>query len=513
MAKPKIPNQKTKYNQLNKRLSDYVALVRKIYDVLNLEAAKMAERVHYNGDKPFRFRDYPQLKDSVLKLKNKFSTDMQALIYSGTSREWKESNLVQDLIADKVLKAYGATVRGEKYKVYYQPNSDALKAFQTRKDNGLTLSQKLWNQATNYREELEYAISSAIQKGTSAVTLSKRISKYLQDFDLLEKDYKQKYGKAVNCHDCEYRSIRLARSEINMAYRTAEQTRWQQMDFVVGYEIKLSHAHHHRMPHGDICDELAGKYPKDFKWTGWHPNDMCYVIPILKTEEEFWADEDVTSKNVVNDVPEPYKLWVVNNQDRILKSRSKPYFLRDNPEWKSYLDIEYHRLEDGKFDKAFKDAQKYLLRQKYENMIILNKKGKEILSIRGNSGDVNFSDDHAKLAKDNIVVHNHPLGAMFNDFRRVGHSFSSSDIKELIKCDMYSIVAISPTYRYEATRPVNGWNASVDEIIKDYRETFNNIKDKYKDQLNNVRDFIVQHLVMKELSRKYGFNYTKIKIK
>lgn len=353
MAKPKIPNQKTKYNALNKRLSGYVALVRQIYDTLNLEAAKMAERVHYSGEKSFSFKDYPQLKDGVSKLKKKFVTDLQALIYSGTSKEWKESNLVQDLVADKVLKSYGATVRGERYKIYYQTNSDALKAFQERKDNGMSLSQKIWNQATNYREELEYAISSAIQKGTSAVTLSKRISKYLQDFDLLQKDYKQKYGKAVSCHDCEYRSIRLARSEINMAYRTAEQKRWEQMDFVVGYEIKLSHAHHDRMPHGDICDELAGKYPKDFKWTGWHPNDMCYVVPILKTEEEFWADEDVTSKNEVTDTPQQFKDWVSDNIQRAKSWNKEPYFIRDNGKYV---------LEDFKVD-IYNEKEKSFVRK------------------------------------------------------------------------------------------------------------------------------------------------------
>lgn len=353
MAKPKIPNQKTKYEALNKRLSNYVALVRQIYDALNLEAAKMAERVYYSGEKPFRFGDYPQLRDSVLKLKNRFSADMQALIYRGTSKEWKESNLIQDLLADKVLKTYGAKVNGEKYKIYYQTNSDALKAFQERKDNGMSLSQKIWNQATNYREELEYAISSAIQKGTSAVTLSKRISKYLQDFDLLQKDYKQKYGKAVSCHDCEYRSIRLARSEINMAYRTAEQKRWEQMDFVVGYEIKLSHAHHHRMPHGDICDELAGKYPKDFKWTGWHPNDMCYVVPILKTEEEFWSDEDVISKNEVTDTPKQFKDWVSDNIQRAKSWKKEPYFIRDNGKYV---------LEDFKVD-IYNDKEKSFVRK------------------------------------------------------------------------------------------------------------------------------------------------------
>lgn len=367
MAKPKIPNQKNKYAQLNNRLANYVSIVRQIYDALNLEAAKMAERVGYGGEKPFRFGDYPQLRDSVLKLKKRFSADMQALIYTGISREWKESNLVQDLVADKVLKAYGAKVNGQKYKIYYQTNSDALKAFMERKDNGMSLSQKLWNQATNYREELEYAISSAIQKGTSAVTLSKRISKYLQDFDLLQKDYKHKYGKAVTCNDCEYRSIRLARSEINMAYRTAEQKRWEQMDFVVGYEIKLSHAHHHRMPHGDICDELAGKYPKDFKWTGWHPNDMCYVVPILKTEEEFWADEDVTSKNEVTDTPKQFKDWVSDNKERIKKAKSRgtlPYFVKDNQQ---YLNKKESTKKQNKYDE---DTGVNILK---ENIIVTDK--------------------------------------------------------------------------------------------------------------------------------------------
>lgn len=334
MAKPKIPNQRSKYNSLNKRLANYVAIVRRIYDALNLEAAKMVESVKYMDEgKEFHFKDYPELSDRVKKLQNTFVSDISFVVYRGTSEEWKNSNLVQDLLANKVLKTYGAQIDGDKYKIYYQTNSEALRAFQERKDRGMGLSQKLWNQSINYKQELEYAISTAIQKGTSAVTLSKRISKYLQDFKLLQKDYKEKYGKAVECYDCEYRSIRLARSEINIAYRTAEQKRWEQMDFVVGYEIKLSHVHHHKMPHGDICDKLAGKYPKYIKWTGWHPNDMCYVVPILKTEEEFWGDENNISTKQVDELPNNFKDWIVDNKERIEKARIKgtlPYFVRDN---------------------------------------------------------------------------------------------------------------------------------------------------------------------------------------
>ncbi|MCE8828323.1 hypothetical protein ACIXR3_05775 [Bacteroides fragilis] len=340
MAKPKIPNQKKKYQELNSRLNRYVVLVEQIYDTLNLDAAKAVSRTEYSSDsnKPFKWSDYPQTKKQIDDIQRHFVEDINAIIYRGTTEEWKNSNEAQDLIANRVLKAYNAQVDREKYKVLYQTNSDALKAFQNRKDRGLNISAKLWQQSMIYKEELEAAISCAIQKGTSAVTLSKQISKYLLDFPLLQKDYKDRYGSAEHIQDCEYRSIRLARSEINMAYRTAENERWKQMDFVVGYEIKLSSSHHSRMPHGDICDTLAGKYPKDFSWTGWHPNDLCYKVPILKTEEEFWkwdglSDVSTESINEVKDVPDEFKKWVLDNQQKIEKARERntlPYFLRDN---------------------------------------------------------------------------------------------------------------------------------------------------------------------------------------
>ena len=313
MAKPKIPNQKKKYQELNSRINRYVVLVEQIYDTLNLDAAKAVSRTEYSSDsnKPFKWSDYPQTKKQIDDIQRHFVEDINAIIYRGTTEEWKNSNEAQDLIANRVLKAYNAQVDREKYKVLYQVNSDALKAFQNRKDKGFNISAKLWQQSMIYKEELEAAISCAIQKGTSAVTLSKQISQYLLDFPSLQKDYKDRYGSAEHIQDCEYRSIRLARSEINMAYRTAENERWKQMDFVVGYEIKLSSSHHHRMPHGDICDRLAGKYPKDFVWTGWHPNCYSNDSEVLtnrgwKLFKDVLDDDLILSLNPTNRTPE----WV-----------------------------------------------------------------------------------------------------------------------------------------------------------------------------------------------------------
>jgi len=341
MAKPKTPNQKRKYGELNKRLAKYVMLVESIYEDLNLEAAKIVGITDFtiDSDRTFMWSDYPQTRKRIRDLQERFVEDIGSVIYSGTSEEWKNSNEVQDLLANKVLQTYGATIGKEKYEILYQPNNDALKAFQQRKDKGFTISDKLWNQSTLYKQELEEAISCAIQKGTSAITLSKQISKYLLDFPQLQKDYRERFGKASRSMDCEYRSIRLAASEINMAYRQAENLRWQQMDFVVGYEIKLSNNHTcNGKPFQDICDILAGKYPKDFQWTGWHPLCRCYKIPILKTEEEFWewdgrSEASTASVNEVKDVPDDFKKWVLDNQERISTAKKRntlPYFLRDN---------------------------------------------------------------------------------------------------------------------------------------------------------------------------------------
>lgn len=341
MAKPKTPNQKRKYSELNKRLAKYVMLVESIYEDLNLEAAKIVGITDFtiDSDRPFMWSDYPQTRKRIRDLQERFVEDIGAVIYSGTSEEWKNSNEVQDLLANKVLQTYGATIGKKNYEILYQPNNDALKAFQQRKDKGFTISDKLWNQSTLYKQELEEAISCAIQKGTSAITLSKQISKYLLDFPQLQKDYKERFGKASRAMDCEYRSIRLAASEINMAYRQAENLRWQQMDFVVGYEIKLSNNHTcNGKPFQDICDILAGKYPKDFQWTGWHPLCRCYKIPILKTEEEFleWdgrSEATTASVNEVKDVPDAFKKWINENIQRAKSWDSAPYFIRDNDKY------------------------------------------------------------------------------------------------------------------------------------------------------------------------------------
>ena len=115
----------------------------------------------------------------------------------------------------------------------------------------------------------------------------------------------------------------------------------------MGIEVHLSNNHTclgadgKAHPFYDICDELKGKYPKDFKFTGWHPHCRCIATTILKTREEMEADDEAilrgeqpsdpdASENAVTELPGNFTKWVEDNQERIDRAKSLPYFLMDN---------------------------------------------------------------------------------------------------------------------------------------------------------------------------------------
>ena len=89
----------------------------------------------------------------------------------------------------------------------------------------------------------------------------------------------------------------------------------------------------------DICDDLQGRYPKGFKFTGWHPHCRCHVITILKSKDEIKQDikrlangetVDNTSVNEVTELPKNFTEWIKNNEERLKGRATLPYFIRDN---------------------------------------------------------------------------------------------------------------------------------------------------------------------------------------
>jgi hypothetical protein len=129
-------------------------------------------------------------------------------------------------------------------------------------------------------------------------------------------------------------ALRLTANETNQAYRTADFERWQRMPMVLGIEVKLSNRHIVE----DVCNFGVGRYPADYKFTGFHVRCLCHAVPILPTEKDFgkYLDSIMQGESHeftghVQTIPASLKNWYNENKDRIEGWKSTPHFIKDNP--------------------------------------------------------------------------------------------------------------------------------------------------------------------------------------
>lgn len=343
-------------------LTMYQKMIEAIYNTAATEAARIASNTQgIDTDTPFRFDDYPQTRKRVAELMAQLKSRISVTVVNGIDAEWTLANNKNNELANRVFGKNVGRLSQAAYRRYYSTNDNAREAFLARKVGGLSLSQRVWCYAEQFKEEIEMGIDVGLRNGLSADQMSRDLRSYLRHPDKLFRRVRDERGQlhlsraAAAFHPGQgvYRSSymnarRLAVTETNMAYRTSDHTRWQQMDFVVGIEIVLSNNHTCKGPDGkphpfhDICDELAGRYPKDFKFTGWHPHCRCHAVSILKTPKEIAEDTrkilngepvDGNSVNAVKDVPPAYRDWINSNSDRLARAKSSPYFLTDNPQY------------------------------------------------------------------------------------------------------------------------------------------------------------------------------------
>ena len=307
-------------------------------------------------DNPFSFDDYPITRKRIESLMSGLKSSMEAVILNGIKSEWTLANNKNSGLANRVFGKNAGKLTQEQYRRYYSTNDAARQAFQQRKVGGLNLSDRVWRYTEQFKEEIEMGLDIGIRSGRSADELSRDLRQYLKQPDKLFRRVRDEHGqlqlskraKAYHPGQGVYRSSyknarRLTATETNMAYRTSDHLRWQQMDFVVGIEIHLSNNHTlNGKPFHDICDELQGRYPKDFVFRGWHPLCRCFATSILKTQEEIAEDTQKMLKgepingesvNAVRDVPQAFKDWLTDNDERIGRASSVPYFMSDNPKY------------------------------------------------------------------------------------------------------------------------------------------------------------------------------------
>lgn len=369
---------KQQKEQLNNLFAVYNKRLGRLYSdyVKKLTSLGYGEDV-LEDDALFNFDNFPQLKARLDDIFNDYYQNSllcyKSGITDGVALAYNHDEMViggYSVLTDKAIRVARDTAAATFI-------SNRLKT-----KNGLNLAQIVWNYCQQTKSEFEMAMSNTIAdgigKGSSAEEIGKSIRKYLNDPDMMYRRYHtikvQKNGKKKDVVTWRrrriidgkvrfieeplekvgmgvYRSarknaLRVARTEINAAYHKARNERWQNEPFVIGQYIHVSPQHNI----DDICNDLEGRYPKDFDWRSWHSNCICTSDPITiqgEEKKEFYkrlmAGEDMSnyvSPFAVLTMPEKYNQYIRDNSEAIVKAgmRGKlAWHLQDNTKYWAHL--------------------------------------------------------------------------------------------------------------------------------------------------------------------------------
>lgn len=369
---------KQQKEQLNNLFAVYNKRLGRLYSdyVKKLTSLGYGEDV-LEDDALFNFDNFPQLKARLNDIFNDYYQNSLLCykngITDGVALAYNHDEMViggYSVLTDKAIRVARDTAAATFI-------ANRLKA-----KNGLNLSQIIWNYCQQTKSEFEMAMSNTIadgiKKGSSAEEVGKSIRKYLNDPDMMYRRYHtikvQKNGKKKDVVTWRrrriidgkvrfieeplekvgmgiYRSarknaLRVARTEINSAYHKARNERWQNEPFVIGQYIHVSPQHNI----DDICNDLEGRYPKDYVWISWHPQCICTSDPITiqgEEKKEFYkrlmAGEDMSnyvSPFAVLTMPEKYNQYIKDNSEAIVKAgmRGKlAWHLQDNTKYWAHL--------------------------------------------------------------------------------------------------------------------------------------------------------------------------------
>ena len=219
----------------------------------------------------------------------------------------------------------------------------SLSAFEALKNdidaNGFKLSDRVWNITQQTKSQLEFYLDSGVVAGRNSNGISSDIRQILQNPQKRFRRIRNEKGELVLSQPMKdyhpgqgvYRSayknaLRTSATTTNTAYRSADYERWSKQDFILGIEIHRSA--NNRGP-CKICDAMVGKYPKTFKFTGFHPFCICFATPITMEPEgfaDFLLNETVPQGQTITDIPQAAKDFVSENKDGLQSA----FWYKDN---------------------------------------------------------------------------------------------------------------------------------------------------------------------------------------
>lgn len=302
--------------------------------------------------------------------------------------------------------------------------SHSLSAFEALKNdidaNGFKLSDRVWNITQQTKSQLEFYLDSGVVAGRNANGISSDIRQILQNPQKRFRRIRNEKGELVlsqpmkNYHPGQgvYRSayknaLRTSATTTNIAYRSADYERWSKQDFILGIEVHRSA--NNRGP-CKICDAMVGKYPKTFKFTGFHPFCICFATPITMEPEDFadfLLNDTVPQGQTITDIPQAAKDFVSENKDGLQSAFwYKDNFTNDGGLQREIVSqpITNEVIKVSKPKRIKTDAEKNDIQKRWEDRFVRNfnqakieqkigvKKGKEMTFEEANElrGNINY---------------------------------------------------------------------------------------------------------------------------
>ena len=159
---------------------------------------------------------------------------------------------------------------------YAEQAKQGVAAILAKAKNGIPLARSVYRAQALSTGQVDRVVSQGLLLGNNAKAIAKSVK------DLIRPDV---------AGGVSYAAHRLARTEINHAYQTAQAQRYQNDPWVTAMRWNLSKSH----PRPDVCNLNAtapgpkgpGTYSKGNRPDS-HPNCLCYQTPVSVSEEEFF---------------------------------------------------------------------------------------------------------------------------------------------------------------------------------------------------------------------------------
>lgn len=321
-----------------------------------------------DGNDNFSFDSNHSANEAANKVLGQMGNEINAVLLNGIKKTWVNSQLdlwneleqskvrteQEQLTFNKIKETAMVSIRDKTAQSFYNQ----------KRDDGLNISDRVWNLSGNAKKEIEIIVQNGIKKGQGAEQIQESLTKYFKYPEELFKPVKidiidaetgekigvkyelskaaQKYKPGRGVYKSAYKNaMRLVRTEMKSASCEAIWNAGINNPLITGWKIELSNNHttlvndvpvHFK----DMCDELEGIYPKTFKFKGWHPQCRCIMTPVIISDDDYrklvaaedagevWKPKDITQ------LPQQFNDWIEKNKGRIATASRIPNFITDN---------------------------------------------------------------------------------------------------------------------------------------------------------------------------------------